>query len=297
MKLTIPFLLLFFQLIGNCSSSARESRQVLTNADDDSSCTPSKSCKIGCCGPIDTTTGKGFCGFGPDFCGTACTSDCDRKSECDPGWGAQWSNASACPLNVCCSAFGFCGTTDDFCNGKKVISPECSGTSAHGRIIGYYEGWNTDRPCGAMQPQDIPLGYYTHIYFAFALINPTTFRIAPMDAKTASRYRAVTALKARQPSLQVWIAIGGWAMNDPGPTQRTFSELAASEQAQDAFFESLSSFMQNNGFDGVDLDWEYPVADDRGGQPADFDNFVTLLRRLREKLNQSGSRVGISITL
>ena len=105
-----------------------------------------------------------------------------------------------------------------------------------------------------MKPEDIPLGYYTHINYAFALIDPKTFRVAPMDQYTVSLYRDVTGLKSRQPDLQVWIAIGGWAMNDPGPT-RTTSDLAKSEAAQDTFFESLISFMMANNFDGVDIDW------------------------------------------
>ena len=148
-----------------------------------------------------------------------------------------------------------------------------------------------------MKPQDIPLGYYTHINFAFALIDPKTFRVAPMDDKTASLYKDVTALKARDVGLQVWIAIGGWAMNDPGPMRTTFSDLAKSESAQDTFFESLLSFMIANGFDGVDIDWEYPVTDDRGGIPEDFENYVNFLSRLRNRLNSSGKRWGVSITL
>lgn len=75
-----------------------------------------------------------------------------------------------------------------------------------------------------MTPEEIPLGYYTHINFAFALIDPKTFRVAPMDPGTASLYRRVSALKARQPDLQVWIAIGGWVMNDPRPWRTVFPE-------------------------------------------------------------------------
>lgn len=118
-----------------------------------------------------------------------------------------------------------------------------------------------------------------------------------MDSTTGSLYTRVTALKERQPDLQIWIAVGGWAMNDPGAYRTTFSDIAASESAQDQFFESLVSFMLNNGFDGVDLDWEYPVAKDRGGIEADFDNYVTLVRRLRERLNNSGRQFGLTITL
>ncbi|KAI4115472.1 MAG: hypothetical protein LQ345_003930 [Seirophora villosa] len=194
--------------------------------------------------------------------------------------------------------FGFCGTTDEFCNGAKVTSPECGGRSSDAKTIGYYEGWNLhQRSCGTMTPDEIPLGYYTHINFAFALIDPQTFRIAPMDDKTAALYKDVTALKARQVGLQVWIAIGGWAMNDPGPMRTTFSDLAKSESAQNSFFESLVTFMITNEFDGVDLDWEYPVAEDRGGIPEDFDNYVTFLSRLRKHLNSSGRRYGLTLTL
>jgi len=167
--------------------------------------------------------GKGVCGLGPKFCGDGCISTCDYKSECDPGWGPKWSNATTCPLKVCCSKFGFCGTTADFCNGAVVSSPQCSTKTADKKLIGYYEGWNLQRPCGrkccfillylkpdteqrkGMEPEDIPLAAYTHINFAFALVHPKTFRIDAMDTETPKLYQRVTRLKERQPGLQVWI--------------------------------------------------------------------------------------------
>jgi chitinase len=93
------------------------------------------------------------------------------------------------------------------------------------------------------------------------------------------------------------VAIGGWAMNDPGPYRTTFSDLAKSRAAQEAFFESLVTFMKANNFDGVDIDWEYPVAEDRGGIKKDFDNYSIFLKRLRAHLNGTGRQYGISITL
>jgi chitinase len=56
-----------------------------------------------------------------------------------------------------------------------------------------------------MAPEDIPLGYYTHINFAFALVNPSTFHIEDMGPDTAALYDRVSALKSRDPNLQVWI--------------------------------------------------------------------------------------------
>ncbi|KAF4984917.1 hypothetical protein FDECE_16983 [Fusarium decemcellulare] len=266
--------------------------------DSEKTCTKKKGCKLGCCGPLNEK-GVGICGTGPKFCGDDCTSECDYKAECDPGWGLKYSNFTECPLNVCCSEYGFCGTLPSYCKGKTVASPQCSKDlhSSDKRTIGYYEGWNYQRPCGNMEPEEIPLGYYTHINFAFALINPDTYRLDPMDKGTASRYGRVSALKEQQDDLEVWIAIGGWAMNDPGKYRTVFSDLAKSEKKQDAFFDSLITFLKQYNFDGVDLDWEYPVAEDRGGIDEDFENYVNLLARLRRRLNASGQKYGLTLTL
>jgi GH18 family chitinase len=83
-----------------------------------------------------------------------------------------------------------------------------------------------------------------------------TFTLSAMGADVAALYTRVTALKALQPGLKVWISIGGWAMNDPGPSRTTFSDLAASKDAQENFFNSLVTFMRANNFDGVDIDWQ-----------------------------------------
>jgi chitinase len=44
--------------------------------------------------------------------------------------------------------------------------------------------------------------------------------------------------------------------------------------------------MQTYHFDGVDIDWANPAADDRGGSKADTINFVTLLQELRGALGR-----------
>ena len=149
-----------------------------------------------------------------------------------------------------------------------------------------------------MEPEEIPAGGYSHINFAFAFIDPNSFKVAPMEADQVSLYKRVTRLKDYQPGLQVWISIGGWSMNDQDqPTHATFSALAASDSAQQAFFSSLLSFMETYGFDGVDVDWEYPVAQERSGNPEDFKNYVTFLQNLRKALGASGHKYGLSITI
>ncbi|KAF2434209.1 glycoside hydrolase, partial [Tothia fuscella] len=110
-------------------------------------------------------------------------------------------------------------------------------------------------------------------------------------------YTRLVDLKQKDSSLKVFIAIGGWAFNDPGPTRTTFSDIAASWVKQRLFFKSLNSFLATYDFDGVDIDWEYPEADNRGGRSIDFKNFVTFISNLRQALDGNGGRNGLSITL
>ena len=52
--------------------------------------------------------------------------------------------------------------------------------------------------------------------------------------------------------------------------------------------------MSQYGFQGIDLDWEYPGAPDRAGGPEDTANFVSLVREMRASF---GTSFGISLTL
>ncbi|KAK1240330.1 hypothetical protein MKX08_007772 [Trichoderma sp. CBMAI-0020] len=260
------------------------------------SCSASNPCKTGCCSKF------GFCGLGPDYCASKiCVANCDRKAECDPGgYGAAYVNHTTCPLNVCCSKWGFCGLTEEFCGNKKVTQPSCS-TTLHKfeRVVGYYEGWAMQRKCNVFNPEKIPLGVYTHLNYAFATIDPKTFEVLPASVEDQQdTYDRVTWLKKRDPDLKVFIAIGGWTFNDEGqPTRNTFSNIANSPQNQKAFIKSLISFMSTYDFDGVDLDWEYPEAPDRGGIAADYDNFPKFLSSLKSSLKATGGRDGLSVTL
>ncbi|KAL9560672.1 hypothetical protein ACKAV7_015163 [Fusarium commune] len=229
-------------------------------AADDTTCSSTKKCKQGCCNK------NGNCGFGPDYCGkSVCRSDCDRKSDCNPGFGKEWAKSDKCPLNVCCSKHGYCGTTKDFCGSKTVKRPSCKKGGDMERVVGYFEGWAKNRPCEVFWPEDIPIGLYTHINFAF------------------------------DKNLKIYLAIGGWTFNDPGPTARIFSDLAASPARQKSFFNSVMSFMATHKFDGLDLDWEYPVAEERSGREIDYKTFPVFMSALKRTMG-SGNK-GLTITL
>lgn len=165
------------------------------------------------------------------------------------------------------------------------------------RVVGYYEGWATGRPCNKFPPENIPNGVYTHLMYSFASIDPKTFKIAPASASDPDLFHRLVRRKLVDPKLKVFIAIGGWAFNDPGPTVTTFSDIARSATNQRIFISSLISFMNTYGFDGVDIDWEYPGAPDRSGRGEDFENLPKFLQNIKSALNQNGARNGLSIAI
>ncbi|RSL96918.1 hypothetical protein CEP52_011197 [Fusarium oligoseptatum] len=186
-------------------------------------------------------------------------------------------------------------TTKEFCGNKKVHRKTCPKTNGTPRVVGYFEGWAQDRPCNVFWPEQIPDGLYTHINFAFATIDPKTFKVGPSAPSDVALIRRLMVAKKRDPNLKIYVAIGGWTFNDDGPTKTTFSDLAASVPRQKIFMESLISFMATYGFDGVDLDWEYPQAKDRFGRDVDYVNFPKFMERLKTALDTVNK--GITITI
>lgn len=79
-------------------------------------------------------------------------------------------------------------------------------------------------------------------------------------------------------------------------TQPLFGEIAADAGKRKIFANNVVSFMREYGYDGVDIDWEYPGAGDRGGKREDVDNYVLMMKELRQTFDASGSRFGITFT-
>ena len=88
-------------------------------------------------------------------------------------------------------------------------------------------------------------------------------------------------LKNKYPHLKTLISVGGWTMST------NFSATAATADARQVFARSCADFVQQYGFDGVDIDWEYPVSGGDSGMvhsPADRENFSLLMAELRRAL-------------
>ncbi|KAF3898091.1 Bacteriodes thetaiotaomicron symbiotic chitinase [Trichophyton interdigitale] len=209
-------------------------------------------------------------------------------------------------VKAACSEFGFCGTTKDFCGDKCqsncVLHPKPPGGSATGKtlskVIGYYEAWNARSKCHGTVPSDLPISALTHLNYAFAFIDPSTFELTTMDAATpVSLFNDIAALKDIKPSLQIYISVGGWTFSDNNTaTQPVFGNIARSPENREKFANNALAFLNQYGFDGIDIDWEYPGAPDRGGHKDDTKNYVEMMKTLRQVFDKSGRKLGITFT-
>lgn len=264
----------------------------------DGICSMALPCTNGAC-----CSKTGYCGFGPEYCGDECISNCNATPEC----GQYASPADKeCPLATCCSEYGFCGTTEDFCGtgcqSGCVLDPspppETRTGNARARVIGYYDVVSAQIPCHPVPPTDLPLNDLTHLNYAFAYIHPETFQIVPSSiAVSDETFWAVTDLKEYNPYLKIYLSIGGWEFSDYGqPTQHVFSTIAADDSLRKQVASDIARFMSIHGFDGLDIDWEYPGAPDRGGRPEDTSNFVLLLEEVRNAFAMYSQTMGLTFT-
>ncbi|KAG5306552.1 CHIT2 chitinase, partial [Acromyrmex insinuator] len=98
-----------------------------------------------------------------------------------------------------------------------------------------------------------------------------------MEKDGRGNYRKMTTL--RNQGLKVSLGIGGW---NEGSTN--YSLMASSPDRRRIFIASTVEFLKMYGFDGLDLDWEFPGS--RGGAPHDKQNFVSLVQELKDAFRE-----------
>ncbi len=143
-----------------------------------------------------------------------------------------------------------------------------------------------------MQPEAIPAGALTHINLAFIQFDDT-YNLIDTGGDLVTR---VSKLKLRYPGLRVNVAVGGWNFNDP-PTKHYFSDMANDHDNRQTFISSVVAYLTKYGLDGIDIDWEYPAAVDRGGIPSDTDAFVYLVADMRDAFDAVNPGWEITCTL
>lgn len=165
------------------------------------------------------------------------------------------------------------------------------------RVVGYYLSYNVygAQPTDLNYPlTDVPVSLLTHLNYAYIEADDNgqcavddefaaTELQYPGDTsrqRVAGNFNQLQIINEANPGLTLMMTIGGWDGSE------RLSQIAGDQELRERFVQSCIVFMRNNGFEGIDLDWRYPV--DGGqfpGSPADVENFVTLVQEFRFQLD------------
>jgi chitinase len=168
------------------------------------------------------------------------------------------------------------------------------------RVVGYFAGWSVYQR--NYHPADIPADRLTHVNYAFARIidgrcdfidrKAAVERVYPGDAADLpfhGSFQQLRLLRAKHAHLKTLISVGGWA--DSGG----FSDAALTDDSRRIFARSCVDFAVKYGFDGVDIDWEFPGGGGVEGNKfrrEDTQNFTSMLAELRGQLDERGKADG-----
>ncbi|MFC8175371.1 chitinase C-terminal domain-containing protein [Streptomyces sp. NPDC013012] len=231
------------------------------------------------------------------------------------------------------------GVDVPYCSVYDAEGREKMGADHQRRVIGYFTGWRTGKNGqDAYLADDIPWDKITHINYAFAHVDAankvSVGTDGPNNAATGMTWPGVAGaemdpslpykghfnqlnkFKKQHPDVKTLISVGGWAetggyFDDSGKrvgsggfyTMATNADGSVNQAGINTFADSAVAFIKKYGFNGVDIDYEYPTSMKDAGHPADFPisnarraglnkGYAALMKTLREKLDRAGATDG-----
>lgn len=173
-------------------------------------------------------------------------------------------------------------------------------------VYGYYPSWRWYERGKLVRPATLDYSRYQVINYAFLnleadgsislidpwadknlLLGPINRSLAPADYekrrdpgnpawhKPGKRFSDY----AHKNNVRFLVSIGGWAHSTH------YASVAANPATRARFAGQCARIVRLYNLDGIDIDWEYPGHEERGGSPADRQNFTLLLRQVRDSLN------------
>lgn len=185
---------------------------------------------------------------------------------------------------------------------KETAVLKAVNTSGSMRRVAYFTSWSAY--ARGLEVKDLDPSLLTHINFAFANLNqsgeicvgdswvdiekPFSGDSQESTGSFKGHFGQLQRLKADNPDIQILISVGGWTWSG------NFSATAATKAGRKSFADSAVKFLTQYGFDGVDIDWEFPVEGGNGieHRAEDRENYTLLLKEVRSALDSLGTETG-----
>ncbi|KAJ6731782.1 NOD FACTOR HYDROLASE PROTEIN 1 [Salix purpurea] len=112
----------------------------------------------------------------------------------------------------------------------------------------YWPSWSKTFP-----PSAIDTTLFTHILYAFLVPSNVTFKFEVSDSAASLLENFTGTLHRKNPPVKTLVSFGGGG-SDP----KLFARMASNKGSRKIFIDSAIQVARTYGFDGMDLDWEFP---------------------------------------
>jgi GH18 family chitinase len=160
-------------------------------------------------------------------------------------------------------------------------------------VIGGYQSWNWQKFPELLNPQNIPYEKLTILNYSFfyPLEDGEIVGMDPVadlyllkgESESLPNGASIIDL-AKKHNTKVILSIGGWE------TSNNFPQVAADTKKRANFAHWCVKHIKNYGFNGIDIDWEFPGYKSHKGTPQDRVNFTILLQEVRDSLSALGNK-------